>query len=108
VHVTGPQGQTLATSPIRLVAVTGNCEAELSDEQEDESENLRVGETHADQKGRPVAWFMCDGIVERIGVEGEVRPDEYCGVPPPPAPLVLGSEIGRTQQDPSPSLPEGP
>jgi hypothetical protein len=108
IHVTGPDGQTLATSPIRLVAVTADCKAELTDEQEDESENLRVGETHSDQKGRPVAWFMCDGIVERIGVEGEIRPDDYCGVPPPPAPLVLGSEVGRSQQDPSPSRPEGP
>ena len=108
IHVGGPDGQTLGTSAIRLVAVTDDCEAELSDKQEDESENLRVGETHSDQKGRPVAWFMCDGIVERIGVQGEIRPDDFCGVPPPPAPLVLGSEVGRTQQDPSQSRPEGP
>lgn len=105
VHIGGPAGETMATSPIRLVAVTHDCEVELTDQEEDESDNLRVGETTADQKSRAVAWFLCDGIVERIGVDGLVRPDDFCGVPPPPAPLVLGSIVGPLPAE-SPSRPE--
>jgi hypothetical protein len=105
IHIGGPAGETVASSPIRLVAVTKKCEAKLSDQEEDESDNLRVGETTADQKSRPVAWFLCDGIIQRIGIDGQVRPDDFCGVPPPPAPLVLGSVVGPLPAE-SPSRPE--
>jgi len=88
VHVRGADKQTLASSPILIAPVTGDCKVELTKEQEDLSNELVVGETRVDQKGRPVAWFLCDGIVSRVDIFDEQRPDEFCSVPPGPVPIV--------------------
>lgn len=93
VHVRGPQKETLASSPILIAPVTGDCKVELTKEQDDLSNELVVGETRVDQKGHPVAWFLCDGIVSRIDVADEKRPDEFCAVPPGPVPIVAAGPV---------------
>lgn len=94
VHVRGPEKETLASSPILIAPVTGDCKVELTKEQEDMSNELVVGETRVDQKGSPVAWFLCDGIVSRIDIFDDQRSDEFCAVPPGPVPIVAGTGGG--------------
>lgn len=71
--------------------VIRDCEAKLSEQQEEASESLTIGETHASQKGKPVAWFLCDGITHRIDSQGRLRADEFCAVPPGPIPYITQS-----------------
>lgn len=113
VHVRSQDDHALQSSPNLSIPVTGDCDVELTDEQEEIGEELRVGETNVSQRNRPVAWFLCDGIIERIDPEGEVRPDEFCGVPPGPAPIVAeggkGSVIDGDPPNVSPAtLADGP
>lgn len=89
VSVVDAEQAVLQSSPRTQVAVTDDCEVELTEEQRDQAEQLRVGETNADQKGRAVAWWLCDGIIERIDPQGGIRPDEFCGVPPAPVPIIV-------------------
>ncbi len=98
--------QTLASSPILIAPVTADCKVEMTKEQEDMSNELVVGETRVDQKGHPVAWFLCDGIVSRIDVFDDSRPDEFCSVPPGPVPIVAagGPTVG-VPNEASPSRP---
>src|SRR5436190_10547593 len=100
VHVRGAGKETLASSPILIAPVTGDCKVELTKEQQDMSNELVVGETRVDQKGHPVAWFLCDGIVSRIDVFDEQRPDLVCTVPPGPVPIVAYG-------GPMPAVPNG-
>jgi hypothetical protein len=76
-----------STETFRAV-VLSDCESKLSEREERQSESLAIGETTIDQKGRPVAWFLCDGITHRIDTRGKRRPDEFCAVPPPPIPII--------------------
>lgn len=88
-HVTAldKEGKVLNSTETERVVVTGDCEAKLSQNEEEESETLTIGETTVGQKGRPVVWFLCDGITHRIDIAGTIRPDPFCGVPAPPIPL---------------------
>jgi len=104
VHVRGPEKETLASSPILVAPVTGDCKVELTKEEDDMSNELVIGETRVDQKGHPVAWFLCDGIVSRIDIVDQQRPDEFCAVPPGPVPIVAsgGPTVGvATEASPS-------
>lgn len=107
VHVRGADKQTLASSPILIAPVTGDCKVEMTKEQEEMSNELVVGETRVDQKGHPVAWFLCDGIVSRIDVFDDQRPDEFCAVPPGPVPIIAsgGAPPGGV---PNPGPPGSP
>lgn len=80
---------TLQSSPTHRTPVTDDCKVEMTEEQRNHAQRLRVGETTVSQKGRPVAWWMCDGIIERIDTKGGVRPDEFCGAPPAPVPIIV-------------------
>lgn len=76
----------------KRVTVIRDCEAKLSSDQEEASESLAIGETNAAQKGKPVGWFLCDGITHRIDTEGRLRADEFCSVPPGPHPIIEGGD----------------
>jgi hypothetical protein len=98
-HVTAldKEGQVLNSTATERAVVTGDCEAKLSQPEEAESETLTIGETSVGQKGRPVIWFLCDGITHRIDIAGTTRPDPFCGVPGPPIPLPpFGGSDGGT------------
>jgi uncharacterized protein YlaI len=89
-HVTAldAAGAVLNSSPVQRTTVLRDCEAKLAQAEEQLSEALTIGETTKHQKGHPVAWFLCDGILHRVDTQGEVRVDEFCSVPPTPIPIV--------------------
>jgi hypothetical protein len=101
VTVVAADRAVLQSSPHVQVPVSDDCEVELTEEQREQAEQLRVGETANDQKGRAVAWWLCDGIIERIDPQGGVRPDEFCGVPPAPVPIIVEGDKS-TAPDPEP------
>jgi hypothetical protein len=71
-------GRILATSEMRSVPVTGDCDVELDRREWGQANNLVVGETAPWQEGRTVFHWLCDGIVSRIDDEGILRADERC------------------------------
>lgn len=71
-------GAEVAKSTVRTVKVNGNCAVRLSDREEGVAGNLTVGETVAQQQGKGVLGFLCDGIVTRINYQGIRRSDEIC------------------------------
>ena len=81
-------GAVLNSTEMYRAVVLSDCEAKLSGLEEEASESLAIGETTMSQKGRPVAWFLCDGITHRIDTRGKQRADECCAVPPPPIPII--------------------
>lgn len=109
IHVRSADDQALESSPSMTIPVTSDCKVELTDEQRDAAQKLRVGDTRPDQRGRAVAWFLCDGIVERIDLDLQVRPDLFCAVPPGPVPIVAegksGVISGEDPPDVSPARP---
>ena len=50
----------------------------LAEREEGVADNLTVGETVAQQQGKGVLGFLCDGIVTRINYQGIRRSDEVC------------------------------
>lgn len=82
-------GQVVArTEPVSApVKDDDDCPGRLNSEQRDKADDLTVGETAYDQRGQWVAWFLCDGITQRIDLEGVRRPEEFCGIPPSPVPV---------------------
>ena len=91
----GADGVVLSSTETFRVVVLSGCESKLSSIEEEQSESLAIGETTIDQKGRPVAWFLCDGITHRIDTRGKQRADEFCAVPPPPIPIIDQGTISR-------------
>lgn len=71
------EGKPVKTEPT-LVNVTGGCKVTLTPEEQSYAQNLVVGNTLADQEGKTVLGFLCDGIVSRIDLRGALRPDEEC------------------------------
>jgi hypothetical protein len=65
-------------SPLQTVGVTSTCSTSLSPEQERFARNLVVGETVIDQAGAVLAGWQCTGVVSRINVNGQLRPDATC------------------------------
>lgn len=71
------EGRPVKSGPI-TVKVANGCEVKLTEEQQRYAQNLVVGNTAADQEGKVVEGFLCDGIVSRIDIKGALRPDEQC------------------------------
>jgi hypothetical protein len=71
-------GAVVAKSTVRTVKVNGNCPVRLAEREEGVAGNLTVGETIAQQQGKGVLGFLCDGIVTRINYQGIRRSDEIC------------------------------
>jgi hypothetical protein len=69
-RVTSTPFQTLRVSPECAVACTSAETASAT--------NLVVGETAQEQRGLEVVGFLCDGIISRINVRGDLLPDEQC------------------------------
>jgi hypothetical protein len=106
-HVTAldAAGAVLNSSEVQRTTVIRDCETKLAQIEEDASETLTIGETTSHQKGRPVAWFLCDGILSRVDTRGEKRADEFCSVPPPPIPIIDRGVVLRLRPPASPSVP---
>ncbi len=65
-------------SPLQMVNVTSTCPSTLSPEQERFAHNLVVGETVNTQSGAVLTGWQCNGVVSRINVNGQLRPDATC------------------------------
>ena len=100
-------GKSIAVSEQKLVPVEDDCDVDLSGEQRSAGNKLTVGETTPDQRGKGVAWFICDGITQRISSDGKRRPDQFCGIPPSPFP-VAGRDESGVIIDPKPPFPVSP
>ncbi len=73
------QGTLLFKSPTSWAPVTDqDCDVELNDDQGDFADNLIIGETVADQEGKRVIWWECEGLDTRINTELERRDDRSC------------------------------
>jgi hypothetical protein len=106
-------GQEVKRSSTRVVNVKSDCKVKLAPREEGVAENLTVGETAAQQQGKSVLGFLCDGIVTRVNWQGIRRADDVCracvvawwqrkAVLIPPAGLV---GILVVDGEPSPSRP---
>ena len=71
-------GREIATSEMRSVPVTEDCEVELDRRQWGQANNLVIGETAPWQEGRQVFHWLCDGIVSRVDDDGILRADDRC------------------------------
>ena len=71
-------GAVVAKSAVRTAKVNGNCAVRLAAREEGVAGNLTVGETIAQQQGKGVLGFLCDGIVTRVNHQGIRRSDEIC------------------------------
>jgi len=71
-------GAVVAKSAVRTAKVKGNCAVRLAAREEGVAGNLTVGETIAQQQGKGVLGFLCDGIVTRVNHQGIRRSDEIC------------------------------
>lgn len=110
-------GQVTTTQPL-VVPVVSGCQAQLTSEQDGFARNLVVGETSEAQKDELVWGFQCPGIISRLDLRGELRPDDRCRealmllaskkdilIPA----LLVGGAVGGAvyldRKDPSPSQP---
>ncbi len=71
------EGTPIKSEPT-LVNVSGSCKVTLTPQEQTYAQNLVVGNTLADQEGKTVLGFLCDGVVSRIDLRGALRPDEEC------------------------------
>lgn len=71
-------GKRIARSDMKVVEVRDDCEVELTEQQEGESENLTIGETAEWERGERVFHWLCDGIVSRINPLDILRADDHC------------------------------
>jgi hypothetical protein len=107
VDLLGEDGKSIAVSAQKMAEVKDDCDIDLTGEQRREGNSLTVGETTPDQRDKAVAWFLCDGVTERIDVDGKRRPDNFCGIPPSPFPVQGQSDHGIVI-DPRPPVPVSP
>ncbi len=54
------------------------CSTQLSQEQQRFARNLVVGETVMGQTGQVLHGWKCPGVVSRINLDGQLRPDANC------------------------------
>jgi hypothetical protein len=76
--VVDAMGAVIAQSGLQVAPVRQDCVVELDAQQHARAQELTVGETVAPQKGQTVAWWRCEGIVQRVDHQGELRDDEVC------------------------------
>jgi len=79
-------------SPLQTVSVTSTCTTSLSPEQERFARNLVVGETVIGQAGAMLTGWQCTGVVSRINVNGQLRPDGTCRA------VLLAAAAGATER----------
>ena len=112
VDLLGEDGKSIALSAQKLAPVKDDCDVDMTGEQRSEGNKLTVGETTPDQRDKAVAWFLCDGVTQRIDVEGKRRPDDFCGIRPSPFPVAGQADHGivinpKPRPPVSPSRPGG-
>lgn len=80
VDVVEPDGTILAKTDIKIVDVKAkkDCPVTLTPIEDGFANNLTVGETVKDQKGKAVLGWLCDGIVTREDWQNILRPDDVC------------------------------
>ncbi|MGD1149234.1 MAG: hypothetical protein ABR961_14930 [Thermoanaerobaculaceae bacterium] len=79
-------------SPLQTVSVTSTCTTSLSPEQERFAHNLVIGETVISQAGAMLAGWQCNGVVSRINVNGQLRPDATCRA------VLIAAAAGATER----------
>ena len=110
-----PTGKAVARSESQVIPVTKDCKVQLGPKERGVAENLTVGETSAQQQGKKVLAFLCDGVVTRINYQGVRRADDVCracviawwqrkAVLIPAAMTGIGVVVSE-QPEPSPSRP---
>ncbi len=65
-------------SALQAVSVISPCTVTLSPDQERFAHNLVVGETVAGQSGQSLSGWQCTGVISRINMDGQLRPDATC------------------------------
>jgi len=73
-----PTGKAVARSESQVIPVTKDCKVQLGPKERGVAENLTVGETSAQQQGKKVLAFLCDGVVTRVNYQGVRRADDVC------------------------------
>ena len=79
-------------SPLQTANVTSSCTTNLSPEQERFAHNLVVGESVIDQVGAVLDGWQCTGVVSRINVNGQLRPDATCRA------VAIATAAGATEK----------
>ena len=76
--VVDPSGRFLGQTPVQTVPISDDCDVDLTEPQRSRSSDLTIGETSIGQKGMKVAWWQCEGVDQRIDLNGEERQDDAC------------------------------
>lgn len=113
-------GNQLATTAMRVVQVTEDCEVDLTRDQKEYANDLTVGNTDEWQHDRKPFHWLCDGIDNRIDVDGTEHGDGICviaAIPPThgvliPAAIVSGAAVVTgvivNDKEPERKSPDGP
>lgn len=112
-------GNQVAVTPMRVVQVTEDCKVDLTREQKKYAENLTVGNTDEWQHDRKPFHWLCDGIDNRIDIDGTEHGDGVCvaAVILPqhkvliPAAIVSGAVVTGVivnDKEPKQASPDGP
>jgi hypothetical protein len=78
VAVVDPSGQVVTRTPMRVAEVREDCKAPLTDEQEDLSNGLTVGETSRWQRDEWIFHWECEDVEKRVDWRGEERSAGPC------------------------------
>lgn len=112
-------GNQIAVTPMRVVQVTDDCKVDLTRDQNKYAENLTVGNTDEWQHDRKPFHWLCDGIDNRIDVDGTEHGDGVCAVAAIlpqhkvliPAAIVSGAVVTGVivnDKEPKQASPDGP
>ena len=78
--VTDVYGDRIAQSVARLVEVKDlqDCRVELTPREQEWTRGIAIGETMEAQQNLPPFHWTCEGITDRISIDGRIRPDRSC------------------------------
>ena len=74
------EGERVVQSDTQIIAVleADECRIELTPREQEWTEGIAIGETMEAQEDLPPFHWTCDGIRDRISIDGRVRPDRTC------------------------------
>lgn len=76
------EGERVVQSDTQIIAVLDaqDCQVELTPREKEWTEGIAIGETMEAQENLPPFHWTCDGIRDRISIDGRVRPDRTCAI----------------------------
>ena len=112
VAVFSPNGEELGKTAMKVTEVSPTCDKELTQDQEEASKDLTIGETGSWMQGKGPFHWECRHIVARVDPSGVQREDDVCLVPIIawwPAAIVAGGAVGGvivepTEPEPPPAV----